>query len=45
MILENDNMRLRAIEPNDIDLMYLWENDDRYWNVSDVVTPFSRDVV
>jgi len=33
---------LRAVEPEDIDLMYLWENDRDVWNVSNTLVPFSR---
>ena len=33
---------LRAIEPNDIDHMYKWENDIEIWNVSGTSSPFSK---
>jgi diamine N-acetyltransferase len=33
---------LRAPEPEDIDLLYLWENDPDIWKVSNTITPFSR---
>jgi diamine N-acetyltransferase len=42
MKLENDVIRLRAAEPADIDLLYLWENDPDVWNVSENLTPYSR---
>ncbi|MDR2287200.1 MAG: GNAT family N-acetyltransferase [Prevotellaceae bacterium] len=42
MKLENDTIRLRAVEPLDIDLLYLWENDPKVWTVSESVTPYSR---
>ncbi|MEP7167733.1 MAG: GNAT family N-acetyltransferase [Bacteroidota bacterium] len=35
-------VRLRAIEPKDIDLMYQWENDMEVWNVSGTTSPFSK---
>ena len=35
-------IQLRAIEPFDIDLIYLWENDHEVWEVSNTITPFSR---
>ncbi len=33
---------LRAIEPEDIDVLYQWENDMELWVVSDTQKPFSR---
>jgi diamine N-acetyltransferase len=36
---------LRAIEPEDIDLIYSWENDKTIWEVSNTITPFSRYVL
>ena len=35
-------IRLRAPEPEDVDLLYLWENDPETWKVSNTITPFSR---
>jgi diamine N-acetyltransferase len=42
MKLENNIVRLRAIEPADIDLLYLWENDPNVWIVSESIEPYSR---
>ncbi|MGB8489682.1 MAG: GNAT family N-acetyltransferase [Bacteroidales bacterium] len=33
---------LRAPEPEDLELLYKWENDESYWIVSNTVTPFSK---
>ncbi|MDR2910111.1 MAG: GNAT family N-acetyltransferase [Bacteroidales bacterium] len=33
---------LRALEPDDIDLLYKWENDMEIWDVSNTKTPFSK---
>jgi len=41
-MLKATNIELRALEPNDIDLLYLWENDDSVWHLSNTITPFSR---
>jgi len=41
-ILENRNISLRAPEPEDLDLLYLWENEPSIWQVSGTMTPFSR---
>lgn len=35
-------VRLRAVEPDDIDTMYAWENDPAVWLVSGTTAPFSR---
>ena len=35
-------IQLRAMEPEDIDLLYDWENDQQIWPVSNTITPFSR---
>ncbi len=44
-ILESENIRLRALEPEDIDLVYRWENDPGIWSVSNTLVPYSRDVL
>lgn len=37
--------RLRAVEPEDVEAMYLWENDPALWCVSSSATPLSRDAL
>ncbi len=39
------NMRLRALEISDIDLIYSWENDASIWEKSNTHIPFSRYVL
>jgi len=41
-LLTGANIRLRALEPLDVDLLYEWENDTSIWKVSNTLTPFSR---
>lgn len=41
-ILETDIIKLRALEPSDIDLIYELENDPSVWFVSNTLTPFSK---
>lgn len=41
MIQEQDII-LRALEPEDIDFLYEIENDMALWEVSNTITPFSR---
>lgn len=40
--LSNEQIRLRAVEPEDLDFMYAVENDPRHWMVSGVTEPYSR---
>ncbi len=35
-------IRLRALEPDDVGLLYSWENDTAVWAVSGTTEPFSR---
>lgn len=35
--------RLRALEPSDIELMYIMENDPEVWRVSGTLAPISRE--
>ena len=39
---DNFTIVLRAVEPEDISLLYLWENDRKVWHLSNTLTPFSR---
>ena len=41
-VLKGNNVMLRAMEPEDIDILYDWENDTTVWHISNTVTPFSR---
>ncbi len=37
-----NDIRLRAPEPEDLELLYEWENTQEYWIISNTMTPFSR---
>ncbi|MDR0559515.1 MAG: GNAT family N-acetyltransferase [Prevotellaceae bacterium] len=41
-MLENDTVKLRALEPDDVNLLYLWENDPDVWLVGERVEPYSK---
>ncbi len=41
-VLENTRIQLRALEPEDLDVLYIWENDPSIWHLSNTLTPFSR---
>ncbi len=36
---------LRALEPEDLELLYNWENDTETWSVSNTITPFSKHIL
>lgn len=40
--LEAENLKLRALEPEDLELLYRWENDTSIWNAGNTRAPFSR---
>jgi diamine N-acetyltransferase len=37
-----EEIKLRAVEPEDLELFYEWENDNDYWIISNTMTPFSK---
>ncbi len=41
-ILNSKIIRLRAVEPEDLDTLYEWENDPSIWHLGNTLTPFSR---
>ncbi len=43
--LAGKHIKLRAIEPSDLDVLYEWENDPANWLVSNTTAPFSRHVL
>jgi diamine N-acetyltransferase len=42
MILSFEGISLRAVEPEDLELLYLWENNDTLWSQSNTLVPFSK---
>jgi len=40
--LEGESVLLRAMEPEDVDVLYKWENDTGVWKVSNTIAPFSK---
>ena len=43
--LKGKNIYLRALEPNDLEFVYVMENDQSIWEVSNTQTPYSRFLV
>ncbi len=35
-------VRIRALEPEDVETLYQWENDQQIWHLSNTITPMSR---
>ena len=44
-LLENNSIQLRALEASDLDLLFSVENDPQYWEVSNTLTPFSKELL
>lgn len=44
-MLVGDNIKLLALEPEHIDLLYEWENDTNIWRISQTVVPYSKELL
>lgn len=42
LTLKGEHIYLRALEPEDLDFIYVVENDERVWEMSSTQTPYSR---
>lgn len=40
--LENKKIKLRALEPEDLDFLYKWENDTKFWKEGNNINPYSK---
>lgn len=40
--MNGKKVKLRALEPEDVDILYQWENDQAIWHLSNTITPMSR---
>lgn len=41
-LLTGPTLKLRAVEPSDVDFLLAWENDTSIWRVSNTLAPYSR---
>jgi diamine N-acetyltransferase len=41
-LFENDRIVLRALEPEDLDILYCWENDSSLWRDGITLAPYSK---
>jgi diamine N-acetyltransferase len=44
-LLNNETIALRALEPEDLDSLYRWENDPELWQYGSTLAPYSRFVL
>jgi diamine N-acetyltransferase len=42
MLLENDRLKLRPLDPEDLEMLYKWENDTRLWIHGHTLSPYSK---
>jgi diamine N-acetyltransferase len=40
--MKYEKINLRALEPEDLELLYEWENNVSFWTISNTITPFSK---
>ncbi len=40
--MKNSIVTLRAVEPEDLDILLEWENDSALWHLGDTIRPYSR---
>lgn len=45
MLLQNNNIYLRAVEPEDLDYLYKWENDTNLWIHGNTLAPYSKNTL
>ena len=41
-MIQNKHVKLRALEPEDLDFLFSIENDEIFWEISSTQTPFSK---
>ena len=41
-LLQNEIIKLRALEPEDLELLYNWENNTSIWEYSNTLVPYSK---
>lgn len=44
-LLEGKNIKLRALEPEDLQYIFKWENNSAIWRVSETTSPYSKFVI
>lgn len=44
-LLNSELVCLRALEPEDLEVLYRWENNSAWWNMGNTLSPYSRYVL
>jgi diamine N-acetyltransferase len=44
-MLTGEKIKLRAVEPEDVDILFKWENNFELWKVSMTLKPFSKNII
>ena len=44
-LLVGEHIKLRALEPEDLDVLFAAENDSNHWEFSGTLAPYSRDLL
>ena len=44
-LLQNENLSLRSPEPEDLEVLYKWENDTDVWKYGSAISPYSKFVL
>jgi len=44
-LLENDIIKLRALETSDLDLLFSVENNTQFWEISNTLVPYSKEIL
>jgi diamine N-acetyltransferase len=45
MILKGELVQLRPCEPDDLELLYKWENDTALWHITNTYIPYSKNTL
>ena len=41
-MLNNEKIKLRALEPEDLNVLYQWENNTELWTIGSTIAPYSK---
>ena len=44
-LLSSREIILRAVEPSDADMLFVWENNSDIWHISNTLVPFSKHIM
>ena len=44
-MLNGERISLRTMEPEDVEILYAWENDRRHWHLSNTTRPYTKEEI